>query len=333
MGHMNIKRIRSRVKEELYSTYRISKEFGLYEGYKVLAGKLDIQIIAHNGRIEHPRYRRNLIKKHEVMNKYFSKVFPLPESCKDVKVPIQNNLYKECIWVCWWQGLDKAPEIVVKCVESIQRNAGTHKVIVITDENVDQFVEFPEWIKEKYRRGIITKTHISDILRLKLLAQYGGVWLDATFFCIGSLDDYLKCPVWSIKRPEYRFTSVAAGYFANYSFGCDTEHRKVFAVLVEYLLEYWKRYDFMIDYLFLDYLIVQAQKQDVLIKETFKEIKPNNPNCDELLKILGSKFDVDKWNELKKETKLFKLTWKADFPETINGEKTFYGKLISKTLL
>lgn len=333
MGYMNIKRVKHRIKEELFSIYKVAREFGFYEGYRVLIGKLDIQIIAHNGRVERPRYRQNLIKKHEVMNKYFSRMFPLPENCKHIEVPVQNDLYNECIWTCWWQGLEKAPKIVVKCIESIKQNAGCHRVVVITDKNVNQFVEFPEWVKEKYQKGIITKTHISDILRLKLLAQYGGLWLDATFFCIGSLDDYFKCPVWTIKRPGYRFTSVAAGNFANYSFGCDTDHRRVFAVLAEYLLEYWKNYDFMIDYLFLDYLIVQAQEQDISIKEAFQMVKPNNQNCDELLKILGLQFNSDKWNGLKKETILFKLTWKTEFPEIVDGKETFYGKLISKTLL
>ena len=67
--------------------------------------------------------------------------------------------------------------------------------------------------------------------------QRGQYWLEPCF----------KTPIWSIKRPDYRHVSVSCGEFANYSFGCTSEYRKVFAILREYLLDYWKQYDYMID--------------------------------------------------------------------------------------
>jgi|GEM_PF-5393273 len=36
---------------------------------------------------------------------------------------------------------------------------------------------------------------------------------------------------------------------------------------------------------------------------------------------------------MKKETALFKLTWKANFPKEISGDETFYGKLIARELI
>lgn len=86
------------------------------------------------------------------------------------------------IWVCWWQGLDNAPEIVKTCVESIKRNSGKYEVLIITDENYKQYVKFPDWLEEKRKHGIISKTIYSDLLRLNLLSTYGGIWIDSTFF-------------------------------------------------------------------------------------------------------------------------------------------------------
>ena len=100
---------------------------------------------------------------------------------------------------------------------------------------------------------------------------------------------------------------------------CTTEYRKVFAILREYLLDYWEHYDYMIDYLFLDYLIVLARKQNDYVNQAFNEIIPNNKNCDELLKVLGTTFDSSAWEMLKDNTALFKLTWKADFPQIVDG--------------
>lgn len=97
-------------------------------------------------------------------------------------------------------------------------------------------------------------------------------------------------------------------------------------------MQYWKTHDYMVDYLFLDYLIVQAQLQDKEIKNAFSQISPNNRNCDELIKILNLPFDEKKWAEIKKETILFKLTWKVEYPIEQNGKETFYGKLLKGTL-
>lgn len=89
--------------------------------------------------------------------------------------------YSNCIWVCWWQGLDQSPEIVKACVKSIKRNAGKHTVIILTEDNYRQYVDIPKWVEEKKNKGIITRTNYSDLLRLSLLAKHGGLWLDATF--------------------------------------------------------------------------------------------------------------------------------------------------------
>ena len=332
--HMNLKRVSHRVREELGSTVEIAKVVGGKKAFATFRGKVDIQIMVHNGRIEHPWIKKHLLKKHEAMNAYFAKTCTgvTEERIRVISIPEQDENYKDCIWICWWQGLNNAPDIVKKCVESIRIHAGNHKIVIITDENYKEFVTFPTWLEEKYKRGIITKTHLSDLLRISLLARYGGIWLDSTFFCTGDLQPYFDMPVWSIKRPDYRHVSVACGEFANYSFGCTTEYRKVFAILREYLLDYWEHYGYMIDYLFLDYLIVLARKQNAYVNQAFNEIVPNNKNCDELLKTLGNVFDSSAWEKLKDNTALFKLTWKADFSETVDGKMTYYGKLLNGEL-
>ena len=333
-NHMNLKRISHRIKEELGSTIEVAKVVGIKGAFATFRGKVDIQIMVHNGHIEYPRIKKHLMQKHEAMNAYFEKMFTemTAERIGALDIPKQDENYKDCIWICWWQGLENAPEIVKRCVASIQKHAGHHKIIMITDENYKEFISFPMWIEEKYKRGIITKTHLSDLLRISLLARYGGVWLDSTFFCTGDLEPCFKTPIWSIKRPDYRHVSVSCGEFANYSFGCTSEYRKVFAILREYLLAYWKQYDYMIDYLFLDYLIVLARKQNSCVDQAFAKIPSNNKNCDELLKVLGIVYNSEDWENLKENTTLFKLTWKTDFQKVIDGKSTYLGKMLGGEL-
>ncbi len=335
-GHRSIKRIVHRCMEELDATRKIAKVTSLKEALETFRAKIDIQIMNHNGYYENEARKKHLLKKHDIMIRYYEKTFGDFLETYDYNhgnQELPKSEYADCIWICWWQGLDQAPELVKICVNSIRKNAGGHKVIILTEDNYKDYVDMPSWVEEKREKGIISRTHYSDILRLMLLAKYGGVWLDSTFFCTNDqIKKYFEYPLWSIKRPDYFHASVAAGYFANYSLGCDGNHRWIFQTILDFVLEYWENNDIMIDYLFLDYLIVIAQKYDYIIAEEFRKIQPNNPECDELYKIMGQPFDEEKWQKMKFNTCLFKLSWKYSYPVRKDGKVTFYGKLLEKGL-
>lgn len=322
--------------EELWATSEIAKVTSLKKALTTFAAKLSIQVMNRNGFKEPPKVKKRLINKHNIMLEYFENRFG--EFYKNYK--FENTLGDDQpelankIWMCWWQGEENAPALVKRCIESIKRNAGNHEVILITEENYRNYANIPDWVLEKYKARIITKTNLSDLLRLSLLAQHGGMWLDATFFCADSvsLDTYFNYPLWSIKRPDYLHCSIASGYFAGYSLACSYSNRFAFCIIRDFFLEYWAKSDKLVDYLLVDYMIVLAQKYDNRVKNIFAEIKPNNPKCDELIKNLGLEYSDEKWNELKKETGLFKLSWKQAFPLCIDGKETFYSKLLDKAL-
>ncbi len=334
-GHKSIKRIVHRCLEEVYATKEIAKVTSFGKALNTFRAKFDIQVMNRNGFQEPPAVRNRLVNKHEVMLEYFEKTFGdfFDKYDYDRPLPEDDPALRDCIWICWWQGLDSAPELVKRCIESIQKNAGGHKVIILTEDNYKDYVTVPKWVEDKKDAGIISRTHYSDILRLSLLAEHGGMWLDATFFCAKNcIDEYFKYPLWSIKRPDYLHCSIASGYFATYSLKCDADKRWIFATIRDFFLHYWKTNDKLIDYLTLDYMIVLAQRKDPRIAAEFEKTVPNNPLCDELYKVLGEPFDAQKWAELTKDTALFKLTWKQEFPLQKNGCDTFYKKLLDGEL-
>ena len=334
-GHNSIKRLVRRTFEELRATRRIAKVTSWADAVATFRAKVDIQVMNRNGFQEPEAVKRRLLRKHEVMLSFFEKTMseyldaydynrPLPEEDRN----LQNH-----IWICWWQGVDNAPALVQRCIESVQKNAGDHPVTILTEENYKDYVTIPAWAEARYKAGSLSRTHYSDLLRLSVLAEHGGMWLDATFFCGGpGVEDYFSYPLWSIKRPDYLHASVACGYFANYSLLCSYENRWIFATIRDFFLQYWKENEVLIDYLLTDYLIVLAQHRDSRIAQAFGQIVPNNPACDELGKVLGEPFDPKVWNQLREKTSLFKLTWKQDFPKQKNGQETFYAKLISGEL-
>jgi hypothetical protein len=92
------------------------------------------------------------------------------------------------IWFLWFQGLSSAPYVVRKCHESwIARNP-TWKVTCLDSSSVSNFTPVDYF---SGNIGALSHQHKADLLRLDLLAHHGGVWADATCFCVQPLDNWL----------------------------------------------------------------------------------------------------------------------------------------------
>lgn len=334
-NHNNIRRLLKRCVEELRATFKVAKVVSIKAAYVTFRAKVDIQIMNRNGFKETESVRKRLMEKHRIMIEYLEDSFRSFWNGYVINKDVHDCdiKYRDKIWVCWWQGVENAPTIVRTCVESIKQHAGGYEVIVITDQNLNNYIQFPSWLEEKRKKGMFSKTHYSDLLRMSLLAKYGGIWIDSTFFCSGEcFEEYMKLPIWSIKRPDYLHCSVASGYFAGYSLGCKYENRWVFQVIRDFMFEYWEKFDFLIDYLLVDYAVVLSQRHNNEIASFFSQIKPNNKNCDELGKVLGHPFEEKLWKKICQDTHLYKLTWKQTFAENIDNTLTFYSMLINGKL-
>lgn len=90
---------------------------------------------------------------------------------------------EKIVWWAWLQGEDKAPELCKRCLASIRREMTDYQINVVTEDNMWDLITVPDYIRRKYEKGIISKTHFSDILRTCLLIEHGGVWIDSTVYC------------------------------------------------------------------------------------------------------------------------------------------------------
>jgi len=92
------------------------------------------------------------------------------------------------IWMYWDQGLEAAPEVVKICAESWKALNPEYELIVLDHDSINLHVNvdslFPDWRSLSIQQS-------SDLLRLLLLAQRGGVWVDATLFCLRPLHEWL----------------------------------------------------------------------------------------------------------------------------------------------
>ena len=44
-------------------------------------------------------------------------------------------------------------------------------IVILTNENINDYVQLPDYIVEKYDKGIIPKAHFSDAIRNELLCK------------------------------------------------------------------------------------------------------------------------------------------------------------------
>ena len=86
------------------------------------------------------------------------------------------------IRVLWWQWLDKAPEIVKICVNSIKKHNCGYEVIILDKNNYKNYIKLPDFILRKVKKGEMTITHFSEIIRMGLLKEYWWIRVDATMY-------------------------------------------------------------------------------------------------------------------------------------------------------
>lgn len=102
---------------------------------------------------------------------------------KKEKFKYSDNLdFKNKVWIFWYQGIQNAPDLVKSTIKSVQRVLKDSNVIVLTKENIHEYIQLPDYIEEKFNKGIIPMAHYSDLIRLDLLTKYGGLWIDSTVF-------------------------------------------------------------------------------------------------------------------------------------------------------
>lgn len=93
------------------------------------------------------------------------------------------------IWTCWFQGRSQAPDLVQRCLWSWERNNPGWSFRCLNANTAGHFVDMCDYVD--LQRQTITAASLSDILRIALLHEYGGVWVDATTYCNQPLEDWL----------------------------------------------------------------------------------------------------------------------------------------------
>jgi hypothetical protein len=272
-------------------------------------------------------------KKNEVIKKYlYESTICIQEQYKSINMKNDNIEENSNIWFFWWQGIETAPEMIRLCYESIQRNAGNHSVVLINKENYMQYVDLPESFFAKFKAGKMCHANFADVIRVALLAKYGGIWLDATIY-VGKpfSSEIYKVAFCSNKRKNQK-TSLL--YPAQCRWGtyylASGKNNIIMNYTKDVFLKFWEKHNMVIDYGMIDYIIALGYDTNEQIAKLIDDAPFSNEHIHILLPMLNKPYNEEIFSNISGNTNLFKLSYKLKFEQSIDGKETLYGHLCKK---
>jgi len=93
------------------------------------------------------------------------------------------------IFLLWLQGWENAKWLNKQVAESWEINNPEWKIHYIDLANLKDYVNDIDYIYDEQKK--ISPQAKSDIIRLSLLKNHGGIWADATMLCMQPLDHWV----------------------------------------------------------------------------------------------------------------------------------------------
>lgn len=230
------------------------------------------------------------------------------------------------VWQLWLQGEDNVPPLVKVCLQSIAENNKDRKIIILNRNNIFEYISLPDFIIEKYNNGIISHTHFSDIIRVCLLCEYGGTWIDSTVLMTG------KMPPKIVESSFFCFSSPKDSVFYNYhlfsSWFIHSQPKHPFMLkLRDMLFSYWKQENELKDYFLLHICFSNMISNSVEMKCLWEHLYHLPNDIPHLLSHeLDEPFSKDRFEAIKSKSCIHKLTYKIK-PKV---KYSFFNVLIEK---
>lgn len=260
-------------------------------------------------------YRKNLIKTNYIHNIKFGNVknkviknlaardYLYKKLRKKYSKYVKINTVKSAIndtkkiWICWFQGKQNAPELVQQCISSVEKNLNDYEVIVLTWDNYKEYVNIPDYIMKLYSKKIITIVHLSDIIRMNVLIEHGGLWLDSTVLCTcQSLPEYMKNESLFVYKEIGLDLSDKSAIAASSWLIYASKNNNILKATQDMLYAYWKKEKYLKDY-FLFHIFFKIATE--LYEDEWNNMPAYNNVSPHMLQFeLEKKYVPNRWNQL-----------------------------------
>ena len=246
------------------------------------------------------------------------------------------------IWIMWWQGEESIPPISQACLNSIKKYANDYVVKIITKENYRDYIYLDDVIgyldQTKFRKARMILPYLSDIIRMRLLKEYGGIWIDSTVLVTNDsifklLDS--QTGFFTLKTNCFVDNNLAStprrGEFSEF-FLASVQNNPFFSFVDECLTFHANNHMSSWDYLMNEYIIRIGMKHIPFIKSMLDQIPPSNPRLYWMEKHYNDLFSQTQWDEISETTNVFKLSNKSmTWDDSINN-KTYLQYILDSNL-
>lgn len=235
---------------------------------------------------------------------------------KDVENPI---------WIYWNKGIDQAPIVVQKCYESVCKHSN-QKIILLNDQNFEDYIRLPDYIEKKKDAGQIPIARYADLMKFALLEHYGGTWIDSTVYLTESIPDMiLNSDFFAVRNSLLLIDNPVL-----YSAWClhAKKGNKIIQEIRNVSFAYWLKSERAIEYLLPNLIITLVVKSNPEVEKAIPYM--NSDYSEYFVKGLAADYSEEKWNWIKKLTGIHKLTYKLS--SDIEAEGSFYKALIENSI-
>ena len=235
-----------------------------------------------------------------------------------------NN--EKIIWQFWGQGWDfeKLPDVVKISYKSVEKYKKDYEIIHLDMNNINDYLEIPAYILKKVENKKMGFAHFTDIIRLALLYNYGGVWIDATILLTDYLpQEYFEMDYFMFQRDDNLENKKDWENYDDFYFSWNNEmkvrvlnsiifakkNNEIIKTLLDMLLIFWEHNDLVPNYFFFQVLYTELienyykKKQCKIVSDTLTH---------ELIRVWFDKFSQEKLDEITKRNNVHKLTYKID---------------------
>lgn len=299
-----------------YDLMKDIEKLGIYRAF--ISGKF---------RIQRKRAFIDLNKKISTIEK---EILPIIKPFLTKKTDLQQCSIEYNVFVFWWDGFERAPIIVKKCLETVKRYYSDCNIIEISKSNFQNYTDINSELIRGFEVGRISIQTFSDILRFNLLKNNGGVWIDSTIFFSEKYNifDALKNkPIESLCFSTSESFLQYKDHVCNWS-GYFFAARKnaVFAIVMNEIFEkyYLKKRNFPI-YFFIDVALMVC-KINKIDGSALDNITYNTGDMFFLYRMLDQPYDECSKQIL--STIPQKLSWQ--FKAKCGCENTFYNRLFKE---
>ena len=234
----------------------------------------------------------------------------------------ENECTNFRIWIFWGQGETDMPSLVRACYKKLKEN--NKNVQFIDMNNTKQFVVLPQVVYDKLKKGELLFAHFSDILRNTLIAQYGGLWLDATVWFPNKMPDIATSSTFFSPHNTDDNT-----FWCSYAMGSNKINSVTFSFVRDILTAVCEKEGKWPCYLFQDHVLKFAHKHIPAAKKAIDETPTNNTRRFMLFHLINKPYNEKEYSELISNNFIFKLSYKSLYKLEYEGRETFYSHLIA----